>query len=239
MDNIKDNNGLEAKTGVGNLGIVSIYSLEKSNDSIRDKIERLSAVVYLATNHINDIDPIKLSVREVCLNCLKTVNDTNVVVSDAGLNTRLSEILVSDLNKISSFLRVLSISGFMSKNNFEVINSAIISLLNNSFSKEEFSFSKDGENDVEKAPVGGLKISSEFSQKPKNKNLNLPEKTGRSDRVLSLIKKQGKVATKDIVDYFPGVSDKTIQRELNKLVSEGKIQRQGKKRWSFYTISDL
>ena len=239
MDNIKDNNELEAKSITGTFPIISIYRVDKANDSIRDKIERLSAVVYLATNHINDIDPIKLSVREVCLNCLKTVNDTNIVVGEANMSSRLSEILVSDLSKISSFLRVLSISGFMSKNNFEVINNAISTILNNSFSKEEFSFSKDDQKIVEKTQNVNLKNSSESVEKVKTKSLNLPEKSGRSERVLSLIKKQGKVATKDIVDYFPGVSDKTIQRELNKLVSEGKIQRQGKKRWSFYSISGV
>lgn len=237
MDNIKDSSKIEVKNEASTLPVVSIYSLEKSDDSIKDKIERISAVVYLATNHIKDIDPIKLSVREVCLNCLKTVNDTPSFIGQASLSPQFSELLISDLNKIVSFLKVLSISGFISKNNFEVVSGAVDSILEKSFIKEDIFIGKKEGQVVEKNTTDSLKTFPQKTEKTTFQNNNLKDKSGRRERVLSLIRKQGKVATKDIVDYFPGVSDKTIQRELNKLVDEGKIERQGKKRWSFYSIA--
>ena len=95
MDNIKDSSKIDTKNQLSSLSVVSIYGLENSDDSIKDKVERLSAVVYLATNHIKDIDPIKLSVREVCLNCLKTVNDTPSFIGQTNLSPQFSEILIS------------------------------------------------------------------------------------------------------------------------------------------------
>jgi hypothetical protein len=237
MDNIKDSSKIDTKNQLSSLSVVSIYGLENSDDSIKDKVERLSAVVYLATNHIKDIDPIKLSVREVCLNCLKTVNDTPSFIGQTNLSPQFSEILISDLNKIVSFLRVLSISGFISKNNFEVISGAVSVILEKSFMKEEIFIGKKEDQIGEKNAPESTKTFPQKIEKTSFQNTNSKDKGGRGERVLSLIRKQGKVATKDIVDYFPGVSDKTIQRELNKLVDEGKIERQGKKRWSFYSIA--
>lgn len=65
----------------------------------------------------------------------------------------------------------------------------------------------------------------------------------RSIKILSLIKDRKKTypredgtPIKDISLAFPDVSEKTIQRELNSLVSQGKIEKIGNKRWSRYKI---
>jgi predicted HTH transcriptional regulator len=60
------------------------------------------------------------------------------------------------------------------------------------------------------------------------------DKNARQDTILSFINDRKSVVIKDIVSLFPDVSEKTIQRELNKLVENGKITKRGSKRWSVY-----
>lgn len=61
-------------------------------------------------------------------------------------------------------------------------------------------------------------------------------KHSRSDQILALFVKGVDISIKDISTRIKGCSEKTIQRELNNLVSSGKIQRIGEKRWSRYIL---
>lgn len=58
----------------------------------------------------------------------------------------------------------------------------------------------------------------------------------RKERILKLIKDKKEVSIKDISTAFTDCSEKTIQRELNDLVSKGQIKKIGEKRWSRYSI---
>ncbi len=58
----------------------------------------------------------------------------------------------------------------------------------------------------------------------------------RKDQILNIIKEKGDVSVNDIVTSFPGLSSKTIQRELTSLVEENVLKRVGEKRWSRYSI---
>ncbi|MEK7585776.1 MAG: hypothetical protein AAB477_00880 [Patescibacteria group bacterium] len=66
-------------------------------------------------------------------------------------------------------------------------------------------------------------------------------KQERKDKILALIKDKKDLPTgeaglsiKDISTAFTDCSEKTIQRELNLLVSKGQIKKTGAKRWSRY-----
>lgn len=61
-------------------------------------------------------------------------------------------------------------------------------------------------------------------------------KHSRKDQILALFVKGVDISIKDISTRIKGCSEKTIQRELNDLVSDGKIQRIGEKRWSRYIL---
>jgi hypothetical protein len=70
---------------------------------------------------------------------------------------------------------------------------------------------------------------------------SMPDKKVRTDKILAIIKdKKGlpsgeaAVSIKDISSAFTDCSEKTIQRELNSLVSKGQITKIGAKRWSRY-----
>ena len=67
---------------------------------------------------------------------------------------------------------------------------------------------------------------------------NLADREDRVSKIIALIKdsKFGNngVSIKDVSLSFTDISEKTIQRELNSLVSKGKLTKTGSKRWSRY-----
>lgn len=65
-------------------------------------------------------------------------------------------------------------------------------------------------------------------------------KEDRSQKIKDIIKDKGGefgLSIKDISVSFSDCSEKTIQRELNTLVSLGKIKKTGEKRWSRYMLA--
>lgn len=78
------------------------------------------------------------------------------------------------------------------------------------------------------------------SKTSKNIVINKEE---RSQKMIELIKQKGDqpsglagISIKDISFAFTDCSEKTIQRELNNLVSKGLLKKTGSKRWSRYSI---
>lgn len=65
---------------------------------------------------------------------------------------------------------------------------------------------------------------------------DLALRIARRNTILRLIKDKREVTIKDISMVVSEISEKTIQRELLTLVSEGVLKKTGEKRWSRYSI---
>lgn len=63
------------------------------------------------------------------------------------------------------------------------------------------------------------------------------EKDSRRNRIAKLVKDNREVSIKDIITHFPGVSEKTIQRELVSLTEGGVLKKSGERRWSRYSLA--
>ena len=59
----------------------------------------------------------------------------------------------------------------------------------------------------------------------------------RTEAVLSVIRTKKSASIKDISTVIRNISEKTIQRELVTLVAEGKVVKQGERRWSTYSLA--
>jgi hypothetical protein len=66
---------------------------------------------------------------------------------------------------------------------------------------------------------------------------NRDRKSNRRLQILAIFTKGVEVSINDISKKIIGCSIKTLQRELNDLVLEGKINKLGDKRWSKYTLA--
>lgn len=81
-----------------------------------------------------------------------------------------------------------------------------------------------------------------YSEKDSNdknnskKILRTVDKLDREKMILNFFKDNRKMTIKDIVVLLPQYSEKTIQREILRLVSNGNLSKSGKKRWTLYFI---
>jgi hypothetical protein len=101
-----------------------------------------------------------------------------------------------------------------------------------------------------RTPYMSFRTDNVLSPIPALKRLQNPEssmtRSERTQKILALIKdlpaqagkKDGEpgLSIKDISVSFSDCSEKTIQRELNSLISKGQIKKLGAKRWSRYTV---
>lgn len=77
---------------------------------------------------------------------------------------------------------------------------------------------------------------NEFSNKTSSKKSDIGLRLARRSAILSVIKDKKEVNIKDIVSLIKDCSEKTIQRELIALLSEGVLKKSGEKRWSRYSL---
>lgn len=58
----------------------------------------------------------------------------------------------------------------------------------------------------------------------------------RKERVMAVLKDKGQATIKDVADAITDCSEKTLQRELNGLIADGVVYREGERRWSKYSL---
>jgi DNA-binding transcriptional ArsR family regulator len=60
---------------------------------------------------------------------------------------------------------------------------------------------------------------------------------GRRDAIRAVLKTKGPSYIKDVSTVIRDVSEKTIQRELQAMVEEGSVTREGERRWTTYSLA--
>ena len=63
-------------------------------------------------------------------------------------------------------------------------------------------------------------------------------KEERKKLILQQLREQGKQSLPEIAKIFPTASQKTIQRDLRELISQGIIEKEGERRWARYRVLD-
>lgn len=82
--------------------------------------------------------------------------------------------------------------------------------------------------------------NEEINYKGQNSSKNLLRTIERADRsklITDLLKDSKEMSVRDISALLPQFGEKTIQRELSKLVLSGVVVKKGEKRWTFYSLS--
>jgi hypothetical protein len=148
------------------------------------------------------------------------------VPSDAGFGGALFEN-----QKNSSFT--------LSEKMFE-IETGITSISETAMTHQALNTIKDNTTS-KKTPYMSFRNSDVVYPTPSIKRLPVNESNGmsrteRTEKILTLIKDKREVSIKDISVSFADCSEKTIQRELNVLISKGQIKKLGAKRWSRYMV---
>ncbi len=75
-----------------------------------------------------------------------------------------------------------------------------------------------------------------IKKEPQNKGQNQSTFSERKALILDFVRKNEPVTIKDISFIISDCSRKTVQRDMLSMVQDGFLRREGKKRWSIYTI---
>ena len=218
------------------------FGANVSGENSYKRAERISAALHLITSHIDEEEPLRRLTRMKALELLTLILDMR-----SGLRAPASEkgqVVLARIRELISCVRLLAISGFISVQNASAITEALdelgslIVVSQRSSLAEQFSISR---NELTPPPAPEIHRSATYLTKQETKkdikdSARMTGTTDRAQQILDILKFGGDLGIKDISANLRQYSEKMIQRELLELVSLGKIQKTGEKRWSRYSV---
>lgn len=218
------------------------------------RTEKLLIAIYLVTNFVPNSEPAKNIIRDKSVKILSDVIQLRLGFNSTGPE-RLDNVIAS-VYEIISLLNILHATCFISDMNLEILkkelNRLIVFLreIENTEMSENVMFDKKYFNTEESVKGHTLKDNdmsfnksvTKTSSQSKRQNNTRKKSTSSSNIerrtvILSLIKDNKSVNVKDISAVITNCSEKTIQRELVALVSEGVLKKEGERRWSTYSLN--
>ncbi len=205
-------------------------SVSSVKDIIKDKIGKLAAAVYLVTNFLDDMDQIKWKLRAKALDLKANLTNSN-------------EATLSLIEEIISLTDIAVLDRRASMMNFSILRDGYSNLqtefqkylnLNADWYKRALlpaspSLGGPNQTNQQSSQIDSPKITPKISHNPPKTD------TGRRDKILDFIKQNNWSSIRDIAKFIPGVSSKTVQRELAELVRIGTLKKTGERRWSRYS----
>ncbi len=190
------------------------------NKDFQDKGQKISAALYLMTNHLSDSEPLKGVIRSHAL----------------ALHTH-SSMQEEQVQVLCALLKTAAIAKVISESNVLIVIRELTAYVSQVPSQHSIgSLFVDQMPTVTRTANMSINVSSRTDQTISNlENKHVGDtKIKRQDQILTFINGRKSAVIKDISGLFPEVSEKTIQRELGALVDAGKIAKRGSKRWSIY-----
>ncbi len=111
------------------------------------------------------------------------------------------------------------------RNNSSINESLVLPTLSKDFYKGQNNIKEN--NVLDKMSQGKVEVSEK----------NVKDKSKRQEIILSMLKGGSKLTIRDFAKNIKDCSEKTIQRELISLLSNGTIKKEGERRWSKYFLA--
>ena len=257
MNNQKDTQ----KTSLNSYGQSNVLDVKSLNNSpiyefANKKTEKLVTALYMITDCMDTDDALKVKLRELGVELLSDMYKLSNL-SPLDKHNHISSSL-SHIYEVLSFIEIAYTIGFISEMNTAILKKEFMILIgeleNHQKKDKHFTFVLDDkmfsirqdlvENIKDKRTLSNS-VSFINNKSPlqtfKSNKLNslttsLTNKKDRTEKILNLIKEKKDISIKDISSSFINCSEKTVQRELNSLVSSGQIKKIGAKRWSRYQL---
>jgi len=208
-------------------------------DIIKDKINKLVSATYLVTNFLDDLDQIKWKLRDKSLN----LKDNLTLDVGAPLTSSVVPVerILSDISEIISLLDIAVLDRRASAMNFSILRQGYVNL------QAEF------QNYLAGDWYQNMLIPKTLDSSPENHRPDLSPRlmglgpkpkagvighdNGRQEKIITFIKQHNWSSTREIAQFIPNISSKTVQRELAELVRAGRLKKTGERRWSRYAMS--
>jgi len=165
------------------------------------------------------------------------------IASRTGLVSRMNyNILHTEIEKLSDMLCVLCtedsvhLTSVLSAHSFEVQMSQTIN--QNDIARNSYKTNKPNKGHSKPQPVfyGTVRDLKDKLLSGGNAFKKTSTNSNRREQIISEVTRKGEVSVKDISSIIKNCSEKTLQRELLALVSEGVLSKTGERRWSRYSL---
>jgi hypothetical protein len=237
-DNIKDGSSVSKKTPKVT-DAVTQFGAFFTNDNhafLVRKSERLASAIHMVTGFVTPEEPIRLRLRALALD---VVQASARVQNFSHLGPMGFGALCAEL---ATLLETAESSGMVSSMNAGLISDEYAKLA--TFAKERYSIIGSVMPNLSELPPAapspldfykGQKDIPSYRTYKKTETVNKGQQNeGRQKDILSLFLQKDRISIKDAAAAIPGVSEKTIQRELLAMVEAGLLIKEGERRWSTY-----
>jgi hypothetical protein len=214
---------------------------DRNYSYVYKKSERVVTAVHIVTNFISQNEPIRVRLREKAIQLLSDV--IAIRVSGTGLS---EQALSGSLVEIVSLISSAQASGYVSAMNAGLIREELEHLAD--FIKEHREGLKIGAGALEQGdmalpesqPEQAAPVKRETQNKRTRQNkmsfIKNEKRTERRSEILKIFDSKDRISVRDVIRSMPEVGEKTLQREMLALVSEGVLVKEGERRWSTYTM---
>jgi hypothetical protein len=201
------------------------------------KSERLASALYVLTGFMPSEEPVRTRLR-VCALDLITRSANPSEISEGG-----AEKFEYRCSEITTILETARYAGLISEMNARLLSEEYASLA--TFVHTNAAKITEKRHELQRSSVvtprgiaspirhySPLEKSRVFKGQEANGKNNVLE--NRKGIILNLFNTKDKISLKDASALIPGVSEKTIQRDLLGLVQEGILTKSGSRRWTIY-----
>lgn len=202
------------------------------------KTERVVSVVFYILHNVQSDSKTQLHIEDVQF-AARSVHDA--ILQSLETRAYAAEDIVRSvahtLISLESKITVAQVAGVISPDVLQVLKNEIDSVirgLNKYLGDDAELFATDtgvAPQEFEKKRVPQRRVESR--PVATEQSLQHPD---RRERIKTILEAKGEATIKDISEIITDISEKTIQRELNAMIEDSVVKRQGERRWSRYSI---
>ena len=161
-------------------------------------------------------DPLKNKAKERALSILENLTGKNV-----------SAEILEDIEILKTYLKLAKYQGWVSDMNFLILEKEYDQI------KNQISVTKPVKKEVlpKKENTDVQRLSATDVGRLEGRGL------ARQEKILDILSKREKTQVSDIIKELPNITKRTIRRDLDDLLKEGKVMRMGEFNQIFYQIS--
>jgi len=214
------------------------------------KTEKIVSVIFYVSNTLETDEKTARLLEDI----LKSAQDVhNAVIATLSIRTHLAEEplrnFAHSLIALESKLRIVTVLHLISEEVLHVLTEEIDGVLRG---LNKYLINTSAFDDLDYRVSGDTNNSSHQTYKPKPRETrdrevksssyeSTPTSSSsdldRRERIKVVLSAKGDATIKDIADIITDVSSKTIQRELNAMIEDNLVKRQGERRWSKYSLN--
>ena len=204
------------------------------------KTEKIVSVVFYITQSVQTDAMSKTHIDDV-LSAGQSVHDA--ILKSLEVRAHVAEEVIRSaahaLIALESKLRVSQAAGLIAPEVMHVLSSEIDAVLRgmnkylkNTGAFDDFDYSVAQSSEE---PRVSQRIAAPKAQKSVAAASSAPA-FDRRERIKTVLEAKGEATIKDISEVITDCSTKTIQRELNAMIEDNVVKRQGERRWSKYSM---